>query len=78
MLTPTLVISKNVPLPSSRVRPGLLTATLRTLEIGDSFEVPPEYKTPHVAAGVGNRMFKPRRFVGRKQADGTYRVWRTE
>ena len=82
-------IDKGIPLPEGWGRDSSkfnLTATLRKMEVGDSFVMPPNYKDlslPEVQRRVlnGSSIHKPKRFTTRMvEEDGVrvVRVWRIE
>lgn len=73
-----VVIDKGVPLPA--ISGGRSTGpwlAARTMEVGDSFLLPVDYSFNSKQSFVGNcnRMFAPKKFVGRKELE-TRRIWR--
>ena len=63
------VIEKGVPIPKDRGVPQ----ALRSLEVGDSFEVPLE-RAQYVR--VYSARLKPAKFTTRKTSPTTVRIWR--
>jgi hypothetical protein len=70
-------IEKGVPLPAHR-DPPVRRYPFREMEVGDSFTVEGDSTALSRLAGYGNGRFHPKRFVQRKIAPNTYRVWRVE
>jgi hypothetical protein len=69
----SIVIDKNIPTPTNNRAEGI-TKALRSLEIGDSFVIPPEWSFTSVRAKAYT--FKGRKFTIRKNGEGAVRVWR--
>jgi len=70
-------IERGVPLPRAQ-RGGTrdaITQALDTMDIGDSFAMPPAIKHPGARVSLANIRLKPKRFARRKRG-GEFRVWR--
>lgn len=77
-MTQTLVIERNIPLPR-RVAPDLqddVRKTIEALEVGESFVLPPDLRSPYSRASNANVRLAPRKFSIRK-INRQYRIWRT-
>lgn len=72
--TGKIVVEKGIPIPKKRS--GQATYPWRTMEIGDSFLVPPHVKTSscRVMASVASKRYGGN-FTSRKTPDG-HRIWR--
>ena len=68
-------IEKNVP---TRKAYNTFTDTLDKLYVGDSIPGLTKKEVYRFRGNFYTRNFKDRKFTFRKEADGTYRIWRTE
>lgn len=69
-------IDKSVPLPGARSARSPVYRAIESLDVGDSFLIPADFKSAQTVAAVGNRTHRDKRFVSRRTPDG-FRVWRT-
>ena len=66
-----IAVDNHVPVPSSKSK-----YPFKTMAVGDSFEIPQSNYHP---AQVSSQYYKRhgKQFTWRKQANGSYRCWRT-
>jgi hypothetical protein len=71
---PLAVIERGVAIPTGHVCG--FTAAMRQMEIGDSFVVATWRKAATLI--TLNRRLAPKKFMSRRQLDGSFRIWRVQ
>ncbi len=76
-MTAAVRIDRDVELPPAQRggRRDAITVAMDTMDIGESFAMPPAIKHPGARVSLANVRLKPKRFARRKRA-GEFRVWR--
>lgn len=70
-----IAVDKNVPMPDFPGRGGK-KYPFAEMEVGDSFVLPPNVKSPYAASGNGAVMLPGRKFKSKKMPNGVWRVFR--